>query len=301
MSQIDTSLRARRAQHTTEMLQVKPEPQPQKRNWSRWVFLAVIVGLLLFTLIPILYMVTTSLKSPIEIRSTGAFIPSEIFLDNWTKAYRNVPVHTYLFNSTVVAVGSAALAILVALPVSYVIGRFRFGGSLFPAWILGTYVTPPIVISIPVFIVIRTAGLIDTKTGLTVVHAVASLPVAVWLLESFVRKVPRELDESAWIDGAGRVRTLFQVIAPVILPGIVATYIICMILSWNEFLFALVLTYSPQSETFPIGISNFIGEHGQQFGEMSAAALGGLVPVYLLAFFAQRYLVEGLSEGSVKS
>jgi multiple sugar transport system permease protein len=206
---------------------------------------------------------------------------------------------------------SAFLAIALGLPVSYAIARFNFGGGFLPSWILGTYVTPPIVICIPVFMLFRqidslpliknSIGLIDTIHAMALVHAVGSLPVAVWMLESFIRKVPQELDESASLDGANKLYTLIRIIAPVILPGIIATFIICMILSWNEFLFALILTYSEASQTFPIGISNFIGEHGQQFGEMSAAALGGLVPVFVLAFIFQRYLVDGLSEGSVKS
>jgi multiple sugar transport system permease protein len=281
-------------------------------NWQGITFAAVALFLLAFTLIPIFFMVSTSVKTPLEIRESGAFFPgSELYWENWTKAYRNVPVHLYLFNSTLTAVFSATLAILLALPVSYAIGRFDYGGGLLPAWILGGYVTPPIVISIPVFMLFRqvdslpfikdSIGFIDTIHGLSIIHAVASMPVAVWMLESFIRKIPHELDESAWLDGASRLRTLVSIITPVILPGIIATFIICMILSWNEFLFALILTYSEASQTFPIGISNFIGEHGQQFGEMSAAALGGLVPIFILAFIFQRFLVQGLSEGSVKA
>lgn len=282
----------------------QPEPARPRRSidWRKHAFRLIIVALLAFTLIPIFFMVTTSVKTPLEIRVSGAFFPSEgLFWENWTRAYRNVPVHTYLLNSTLTAFFSALVAVLLALPVSYAIGRFDYGGRLLPSWILGGYVTPPIVISIPVFMLMRQIRLIDSIAGLVIVHAVAALPVAVWMLESLIRKVPRELDESAWLDGAGHWRALFQVVTPVIMPGIIATFIICMILSWNEFLFALLLTYSETSQTFPIGIANFIGEHGQQFGEMSAAALGGLVPVYLLAFFFQRYLVQGLSEGSVKT
>ncbi len=280
-----------------------PAQRPSRAiDWRKHGFRLIIVALLAFTLIPILFMVTTSVKTPLEIRASGAFFPSEgLFWENWTRAYRNVPVQTYLLNSTLTAFFSALVAVLLALPVSYVIGRFDYGGRLLPSWILGGYVTPPIVISIPVFMLMRQLRLIDSTPGLVIVHAVAALPVAVWMLESFIRKVPHELDESAWLDGAGRWRALFQVITPVIMPGIIATFIICMILSWNEFLFALLLTYSEASQTFPIGIANFIGEHGQQFGEMSAAALGGLVPIYLLAFFFQHYLVQGLSEGSVKA
>lgn len=260
----------------------------------------IVIALLLFTLIPILYMVTTSLKEPIEIRRSGAFFPETVTDINWIRAYRNVPVHIYLGNSTFVAIASALFAVSIGIPISYVIARFNFGGSFVKNWILGTYITPPIVISIPIFLMFRTVGMLDSKLGLSIMHGVAALPVAVWLLENFIRKVPRDIDEAAWIDGLGYFGTLVRIIVPVILPGLIATFIICMVLSWNEFLFALILTYTRNAQTFPIGISNYIGEHGQQFGEMSAAALGGLVPIYLLAFFFQRYLVQGLSSGTVK-
>lgn len=263
--------------------------------------LTLIALILLFTLLPIVYMMTTSLKEPIEIRETGAILPSRtLYWLNWVRAYRNVPLLKHLLNSTVVGIASTLLTLVVAVPASYTIARFRTGGSLFPSWILGTYIAPPIVVSIPIFTMMRTAGLIDSKVGLSIVHAFANLPVAVWLLDGFVRAVPQEIDEAAWIDGCSRIRTLTTIIVPLIMPGLVATGLICMILSWNEFLFALILTYSDVSQTFPIGISQYQGEHGLQFGEMSAAALTGVIPVYILAFFFQRRLVEGLSRGSLK-
>jgi multiple sugar transport system permease protein len=251
-------------------------------------------------MVPLVFMVTTSFKLPVEIRSSGALWPQDgVTTVNWTRAYRNVPVFRFLFNSTVVAVSSAALAVAFGLPLAYVIVRFRLGGRLLPAWVLGAYVAPPIVFAIPVSIIVKSGHLIDSKVGLTVVHAAASLPVTVWLLESFVRRVPRELDEAAWLEGAGYLSTLWRVTVPVLRPGIVGTFIIAVVLSWTEFLFALVLTFSERAQTFPIGIANFIGEHGQQFGEMSAAALGGLIPVYVLALLFQRFLIKGLSEGAI--
>lgn len=261
----------------------------------------LIAGVVVMILLPILFMVTTSFKEPVEIRRSGALLPEEgVHVVNWVRAYRNVPVHRFLLNSLIAAVGSAALAVVIAFPVSYAISRFRLGGSLLMGWILGTFIVPPIVISVPVFFMFRTLGLLDSKLGLTLIHAVASLPVAVWLLHGFIKKIPIAIDQAAWVDGASRVQTLGRVIAPIAGPGIIATFIIAMILSMNEFLFALTLTFSLDAQTFPIGISNFIGEHGQQFGEMSAAALGGLVPIFALIFFFQRYLVEGLSSGAVK-
>ncbi|BCX05836.1 MAG: ABC transporter permease [Candidatus Roseilinea sp.] len=264
----------------------------------RWVT----VGLLLaFTLIPLIFMLTTSLKSPIEIRVSGSLLPSEgIFLVNWERAFRNVPLPRYLWNSLLVGIMSTAMTLLVAVPASYAIVRFRAGGRLLPSWILGTYVAPPIVISVPVFMLMRSVGLVDQPFGLALLHMVANLPVATWMLMDFVRSLPMEVEEAAQMDGASHWGVLLRIVVPLILPGLVATAIICLILSWNEFLFALILTYSLRSQTFPIGISEFQGEHGLQFGEISAAALTGIVPVYVLAMFFQRYLIHGLTRGSVK-
>ncbi len=252
-------------------------------------------------LLPIIYMATTSLKEPIEIRESGAILPTRgLYFTNWVRAYSNVPLHIYLFNSTVTAVASTAIALLIALPVTYAIVRFQTGGKILPAWILGTYVMPPIVVSLAIFAMMRMVGLTDSLLGLIIVHAMANLPVAVWLLDGFIRAIPRELEEAAWVDGYSRFDTLRRVVVPLIKSGLVATGIICLILSWNEFLFALILTYSDASHTFPIGISRYEGEHGLQFGEMAAAALTGIIPIYVVVLIFQRYLVEGLTHGGVK-
>jgi len=277
----------------------RPKPSTQLVRTSMHVVRWVIVGLLLaFTLIPLIFMLTTSLKSPIEIRVSGnLFLTEGIFWVNWERAFRNVPLPSYLLNSLIAGIVSTITTLLVALPASYAFVRFRTGGRFLPSWILGTYIAPPIVISVPVFMLMRTVGLIDRPFGLALVHMVANLPVATWMLMDFIRTVPSEIEEAAQIDGASPWGVLVRIVAPLILPGLVATAIICLILSWNEFLFALVLTYSIRSQTFPIGISEFQGEHGMQFGEISAAALTGILPVYILAMFFQRYLIHGLTRG----
>lgn len=263
-----------------------------------------IVLLLIFTLsilIPIIYIASTSLKEPIEIRISGALFPTgPITSINWIKAFRNVPLVRYLFNSTVVAFFSTLLVLAIAIPTTYSIIRFKTGGWFLPAWILGTYVMPPIVVSIPIFAMVKMVGLQNTLLGLMLVHTMANMPIAVWLLDSYIRAIPKELEQAAWIDGYSRWETLLRVVFPLIRPGVLATGVICLILSWNEFLFALILTYGVQSNTFPIGISRYVGEHGLQFGEMSAAALAGIVPIYLLVFLFSRNLVEGLTRGGVK-
>lgn len=260
----------------------------------QFLFLAMI-------LTPILFIATTSMKVPIEIRKSGALLPSEgITQENWIKAFRNVPLVRYLLNSLIAAVGSTVLVILIAVPTTYSMIRFKIGGGILPAWILGTYVMPPIVVTIPIFGMFKLMGLQNTLFGLTLIHTMINMPIAVWLIDSYIRTIPKELEFAAWIDGYSKWRTLLRVVVPLIRPGIVATAVICMILSWNEFLFALIITYSVDSNTFPIGISRFVGEHGLQFGEMSAAALAGIIPIYILIFIFSRNLVEGLTRGGVK-
>ena len=263
--------------------------------------IVLLILFLVMILIPIIFLVTTSIKIPIEIRKSGALLPSEgITGENWIKAFRNVPLVRYLLNSLIAAVFSTVLVVIVAVPATYSMIRFKIGGAFLPAWILGTYVMPPIVVSIPIFGMFKLLGLQNTLFGLTLVHAMINMPIAVWLIDGYVRTIPKELEMAAWIDGYNKWQTLLKVVVPLIKPGVVATAVICMILSWNEFLFALILTYSVDSNTFPIGISRFVGEHGLQFGEMSAAALAGIVTIYILVFIFSRNLVEGLTRGGVK-
>jgi multiple sugar transport system permease protein len=211
------------------------------------------------------------------------------------------PLHLFLRNSTIIAVFSTILVMIIAVPTTYAIVRFKVGGELLPSMILGGYVMPPIVVSIPIFFLIKTLGLANKLPGMILVHTIINTPIAVWLLDSFVRTIPKELEEAAWIDGYSRFQTLMKVVLPLIRPGLIATGIICMILSWNEFLLALLLTTDPRgAQTFPVGISRYQGQHGLQFGEMSAAALSGVIPIYLIVFIFQRYVVAGLTRGGVK-
>ena len=159
---------------------------------------------------------------------------------------------------------------------------------------------PPVVAVLPLFYLLKWLGLIDTLPGLALLNGLAAVPVAVWLLDSFVRGVPREIEEAAAVDGAGQLETLGRIVLPLIAPGIAAAAIICMILAYNEFLFAVVTTYRPETQTLPVGIALFQGDRLVQFGQMAAASLTGMVPVYAVALFFQRWMIEGLTSGAVK-
>jgi len=262
-----------------------------------------IIALLFLTIIllPIIYIAATSLKIPLEIRTSGAIFPQGgITTENWVKAFRNVPLTKYLLNSTVVAICSTLITLVIAVPTIYTVVRFRTGGSVLPSLILGTYMMPPIVVTVPIFAMIKILNLQDSLVGLILVHSMMNIPLAFWLLDSYIRNIPVELEHAAWVDGYSKFDTLLKIVYPLIKPGVLSTGVVCLIMSWNEFLFALILTYSDASRTFPIGISQYIGEHGMQFGEMSAAALAGIIPIYILVFIFSKNLVEGLGRSGVK-
>ena len=262
-----------------------------------------IIALLFLTIIllPIIYIAATSLKIPLEIRTSGAIFPQGgITTENWVKAFRNVPLTKYLLNSTMVAICSTLITLVIAVPTIYTVVRFKTGGSVLPSFILGTYMMPPIVVTVPIFAMIKILNLQDSLVGLILVHSMMNIPLAFWLLDSYIRNIPVELEHAAWVDGYSKFDTLLKIVYPLIKPGVLSTGVVCLIMSWNEFLFALILTYSDASRTFPIGISQYIGEHGMQFGEMSAAALAGIIPIYILVFIFSKNLVEGLGRSGVK-
>lgn len=248
---------------------------------------------------PVLYLLAVSFKTPDEVL-TGTLLTSTPTLDNWPAAFARVPLLAFLRNSVLAAASGAAVSLLIAFPAAYAIDRHRTGGTLLPALALGSYMAPPVVALIPLFYLLRSLHLLNTLPALTLVYGLTNTPVALWLLGGFLRHVPREIDEAAETDGAGTLRVLWHVILPVILPGLLTTGLICGILNYNEFLFASIYGSTEAARTLPVGLSLFQGERLVNFGQMAAASLAGMVPVYLCGLFFQKRLVAGLVAGSVR-
>jgi len=263
---------------------------------AKWV---VIVVAIVLAVLPILYMVGMSFKSPDDILSTR-ILPSRLAVENWVSAFEKWPVLTYLRNSFGAALTAVVVALLVAIPANFAMARLRAGGRQTLSLIVSAYVAPPIVAVIPLFALVRAAGLIDSVIGLGVIEGLLLTPVAVWLLDGFFRAIPFEIDEAAQLDGCGPFRTLWAVVLPLVMPGVIAVSIIVFILVYNDFLIPLLFTQSVGSQTLPVGIALMQGGREVMFGQMAAASLAGLVPVYLLAVFLQKWLVGGLTQGSVK-
>lgn len=274
----------------------RTRPAVPAREWLRKTALRLaLASVLVFCLLPIAFLIATSFKTRDEVLS-GHFLPLAPTLANWATVFDIAPLHRNLFNSLAVALVSVAVTLVIAVPATYAVVKLRRGPALAGA-LLSSYVAPPVVALLPLFFMMRYAGLNNSILGLGLVEGLMNVPVAFWLLRSFFKQVPVALDEAAWLDGVGYWRTLWRVNLPLLWPGLVSTGLICLILTYNEFLLASVLNSRPDIRTITVAISLFQGERVVNFGQMAAASLVGIAPVYLVALAFQKQLVGGLGAG----
>ncbi len=252
---------------------------------------------LFVTLTPVLWLLEMSFRSNTSILSTTLFFTPT--LEN----YRGLGAGGFpasFLNSLVACTASTALALLLGVPAAYTLARFRFRSSKRIAmWILVTRMAPPIAFTIPFFLAFTWLGLLDTVSGLVIIYLTFNLPMVVWTMRSFFAAVPRSLEEAAWIDGAGIWQTFLRVTLPLSAPGLAATGILCFILSWNDFFFALILTRT-NAMTAPVAIVNFMQYAGWEWGKIAAAGVLVLLPVLVFTFFVRSYLVRGMLTGGLK-
>ena len=258
---------------------------------------------MIFLAIPLLWLLSVSFKGPRElVELHPSFIPSRPTLDNYNTAlHENDLVHAGV-NSLKVAVLTALVTIGVGLPAAYVLARTR--GLVARAglvWILLSQMFPTILIIIPLFLVLRDLHLTNSHTGLILVYLVWALPFILWMLQSYIRGIPRDLEEAAAVDGATRLQIVVRVVAPLLAPGVVVTLLFAFISAWNEFFFALVLLQSPGLVTLPVKLAQFVGIEGiVRLGPLAAASLLATVPSLLFFSVMQRWLTSGLLSGAVK-
>jgi multiple sugar transport system permease protein len=265
-------------------------------------YVAVVIYLI-FLGFPLLWLISSSLKSPREFAGiTPSLFPKDIDFSNYTGALEEQGLVRGLMNSLQISIASTILVLVVSLPVAYALARFR--SRLRPVtngWILVSQVFPVILIVIPLFMILRPLHLTNTIPGVVIVYMVWSLPFALWMLQGYVSAVPRELEEAASVDGAGRLRTIVSIVMPLLRPGLIATAMFTFISAWNEFFFALVLLQDPELKTLPLVLARFVGAEGQvQFGPLAAASVLATVPSLVFFAFLQRRLTSGLLSGAVK-
>jgi multiple sugar transport system permease protein len=264
---------------------------------------AALLAYVAFLGFPLLWLCATAFKSTQEIAlGAGSFLPSSPTIDNFGDAVRRANLVEAGWNSLRVAVASTILTTALAMPAAYGLARFKtFLRPVTLGWILVSQVFPTILIIVPLFLILKQFRLIDSLSGLTIVYVVFTLPFALWMLIGFVANIPRELEEAAAVDGAGRLRTLVSIVFPLLRPGVVATALFAFIAAWNEFLFALVLIQTPDRVTLPLTLSRFVGAEGQvQLGALAAASLLATIPSLVFFGLIQRRLTTGLLSGAVK-
>lgn len=274
-------------------------------NWTRTT-LKYLLGLLalLLALAPVYWMLTISFKHEVDQFAVPAkwfsFSPT---LEHYADAFLGRSFGQYLVNSLIVAAGSTGCALVLGTLAAYSLSRFRLPRKLnqkLALWILSTRMMPAIVTAVPLFLIMRDLRLVNTRLSLVIVYTAFNLPFVVWMMRGFFAEVPRDLEEAAMVDGDSRLGAFRRVILPLVTPGLAATAVFCLIVSWNEFLFALVLTQTDEAMTLPVGIAGRVTQYGIQWGAMSAAAVVAIVPILAFAFAVQKYLVRGLSLGAVK-
>jgi multiple sugar transport system permease protein len=265
---------------------------------------ALAIAAVTAAVVPVYWMLTISLKTEVDqFASPPKWFTFTPTLAHYYDAFSTRSFGQYLITSAMVATLSTACAMVLGTLAAYGLSRFRLRGQLdrrLSLWILSTRMFPPIVTAVPLFLMMRDLRLINTITSLVIVYTALNLPFVVWMMRGFFKELPRELEEAAMVDGDSRLGALVRVILPLVTPGLAATAVFCLIVSWNEFLLALVLTQTDAAMTLPVGIAGRVTQYEIKWGVMSAAGVVAMVPILAFALAVQRYLVRGLSLGAVK-
>ena len=272
-------------------------------NRVKSVLLWVGIGLsVIGSLFPFYWFIVTSLKSQVKVES----IPPT-WLPDWDNHfYQSVffdhQFLRYIWNSLLVAGSTTVIALILGIPAAYALVRVRMAGKF---WILGGLLTvsmfPQIVIAGPVWRMLSNVGGLNTHWGLVLPYISLTLPLAIWILATFFKALPVELEEAARVDGCSIFQTMIKVMAPLAAPGIFTAAILTFIYAWNEFFFALLILTDPEKQTLPVGIALFQGEFTMPWGEIAAASVLATLPLVAMVLVFQKGIISGLSSGAVKS
>lgn len=270
---------------------------------KKFLHYSAITVILAIVISPLYWLIATSLKTNKEITQDGTLFPHALTFDNYINLFSEKQFGAYLLNSLVITSVSVFIALVFGTMGAYCIARFTlpFGlerktGML----LLLMRIVPPIIIVIPVYLLMLRLNLLDTWLGLIITYTAFNITFCVWMMESFFREIPVDLEEAAMVDGDSRLTAFVRIALPLAAPGLAATTVFAVITTFNEFLFALALTATPRAMTMPRGTATLIGRIDTDWASMSAAGVLGATPIVLFALLVQRHLVRGLTMGAVK-
>ena len=256
----------------------------------------------IFTLLPIYWVFVTSVKPSSEVESfPPTLLPHAFSLEHYKFVFLKTRVVRGIVNSLLVTLAVTGISLVSASMAGYSLARFRFPGkNALSAAILGLYLIPPVVNVIPLFLLLRTLGLLNTLWALILAYQALVLPLLTFLLRNYFESVPQELEESALVDGCTRLGALWRVTLPLSIPGLATAAIFAFIFSWNEFIFALLFLFSDELKTFQLTLMEFVKLYRIDWGALTAAMVIGMAPVIFFLIVAQRYLIAGLLGGAIK-
>lgn len=274
-----------------------------KRRVKAVLKFTVLAGFLVITLFPFVWMLLTSLKgSQGEIYAFPVrYLPDKATLTNYISMLWKGNFARYMLNSLVVSTVAATCSVMIAILASYVISRFRFRfKNVLLLFFLVTQMIPMFIMLAPLYQMLAKARMLNDLRSLILLYTNMMIPFSVVTLCGFFDGVPKSLEEAAWIDGCGYIKALFKIIVPIIMPGIAATFIFAFINSWNELFMAVMFIDVDGFKTIPVGLNGLILKYDIKWGEMAAGTIMSLIPTICLFSFAQKYMIEGLTAGSVK-
>lgn len=277
-------------------------PRVRRFNIGEIAIRVALAALVVFALFPILWFVYTSFRNESDIISRSAsFIPNGVTMDNYIRTWSQTDFPRLMFNSLVVVLWTVAISLTLGSLAAYSMSRSRFRGrgsvlSIF----LSIRVIPAVLLLIPIYILMMQANLLDTRIALVLTYTTFTLPAAIWFMKGFFDSLPVDLENAARVDGCTRLGALFRIVLPLVRPGLAATAILIAIESWNDILFALLLTSSTESRTWPVGMKMLVGEFQLPWGQLAAATVLSLIPVVIAFAFAGRAMIEGLTAGGLK-
>lgn len=259
---------------------------------------AILIAFSAAIVLPLLWVLRVALTDKL----TAYRIPPEWVaprLDNFVAIFTEYPFGTYFLNSTIVAVASTVIALPLAAGLGYAFARHNTGGMPLRLFVLSSQMLPPVILVLPLFAMFLMANLINTWLALIFAHLTINIPFLAWILIAFFQGDVAVLEQAARIDGATRLQAFIRITLPVAAPGILAAGILAFILSWNEFLFALILS-GPQTNTLPVGLASLQSHRGVEIALIASGTLVAILPVFALLPFMRRYLIKGLSLGALK-
>jgi multiple sugar transport system permease protein len=266
------------------------------------LFYAAVWIFVLVTMFPFFWQIITSLKPPNQLyKMPPDWFPSPVYLGGYIATFTKHPFTIYLENSLIIAAATTLYCIIIGSLCAYAVARLNFSGKrIILMLVLAVSMFPSIAILSPLYILLRQFNLLNTFQGLIFPYTTHGLPLTIWVLASFFKEIPIELEESARIDGTTRLGAFWRVIVPLAAPGVFTTAILVFIAAWNEFLFAFSFMTKDIMRTVPVGIAMFPGEHDLPWGDLSAASVIVTVPLIIMVLLFQRRIISGLTSGAVK-